>query len=69
MVLLNNMSIGTRLIAGFCIMLFLVLAISGVSLYSSDLLSNKLEQTLDKDARLAEVLSSAFAEATAIESQ
>jgi methyl-accepting chemotaxis protein len=60
MFLLNKTKIGTRLMLGFAVVLFLVLVIGVAALFSLNKLSTTMETTLNGDARLAEISNSAY---------
>jgi methyl-accepting chemotaxis protein len=60
MFLLNKTKIGTRLMLGFTVMLALVLVLGVVALFSLNKLSTTMENTLNGDARLAEISNNAY---------
>ena len=66
MVLPNKMKIKTKLILGFSLMLAFIILTSIISLVTMNSLIKQLEQTVNWDARLAEVASIAFSSSISI---
>lgn len=60
MLLLNKTKIGSRLMAGFCIVMFLVILMGGVAILTLSNLSGLFDKTLNSDARMAEISSQVF---------
>jgi methyl-accepting chemotaxis protein len=60
MLVLKKMKIGTRLMTGFCIILFLVVLSGSVSLIGTYRLYKTMKTTLGEDAKLAEMANTAF---------
>jgi methyl-accepting chemotaxis protein len=68
MVLFGKTKIGTRLMMGFSVILFLVVISGGVSLFGTYRLSQTMKKTLDEDAKIAELSNSTYGSVVGITS-
>lgn len=66
MILIGKTKIGTRLMLGFCVILFLSVINGAVSLYGTYSLYQTMMKTLDQDAKLAEIASATYGTALGI---